>query len=154
MPNIFRDHIDKWLLLSETETDFAALFIRAWIPFNAWYCTSYQSKKDRECLDKIKTDNNQFRAKIVALLSGSDYDSKLFQAKVKRIYDLLEQNPIPDASPENRLTFKSIWIRENQFTSTTPIKTRRNHEFKAEKLSNGNINAMVVKSNVNPGVNP
>ncbi|MBP7304437.1 MAG: hypothetical protein KA938_06750 [Fervidobacterium sp.] len=150
MPNYFTGNIDKWLLLSESETDFAILFVRCWIPFNAWYCNNYGNTHDRSCIDKIKADGNQFRARIVALLGGSDYESKSFRAYVGQVHDLLERYPIPDASSGARISFSNIYFRENPL-STVPPKSRRNLEYKTERLSDGSFRAVVVTKTA-PGV--
>src|SRR5690349_23841087 len=148
MSNNFTGHIDKWLLLSETETDFATLFVRAWIPFNAWYCNSYGSTKDRECIDKIKTDGNQFRARLIALLTDTNVEAKRFRGFLGQLHELLEAFPIPNAHPSKRISFTSIYFRVNPKTVTNPPKKKRNLEYKVEKLSNQSIVAIVVNTNV------
>lgn len=148
MANNFVGHVDKWLLLSETETDFAILFVRAWIPFNAWYCNHYQRTQDRYCLDQIKSDNNQFRAKLVALLNG-DYDEALiFKSHLNQLHRLLEQHPIPDATT-SRVTFKNLWFRDNPVTVSPPI-TKRGLEYKAEYLTNRSVKALIVNKRTQP----
>ena len=151
MPNYFTGHIDKWLLLSESETDFAILFVRSWIPFNAWYCNNYGSPNDRVCMDKVKADGNQFRARMIALLKGSDNQSVRFKAYVGQIHELLEQHPIPDASADKRISFGSIYFRENP-TMSLPPQSKRNLEYKIERHSNGNVRAVVITKNRTPSV--
>jgi hypothetical protein len=152
MPNNFTGHIDKWLLLSESETDFAILFVRAWIPFNAWYCNNYGSTKDRTCIDQIKIDGNQFRARLVALLTGTNADSKRFRTFLGQLHELLEAHPIPDADPAKRISFINIYYRTNPKTVTNPTIKRRNLEYKVEKLSNDSIVAIVVNTTSVPPI--
>jgi len=149
MANNFVGHVDKWLLLSESETDFAILFVRAWIPFNAWYCNNYQNTNDRHCIDLIKTDQNQFRAKLVALLGGNYPEALLFKGHLANLHNLLEQNPIPEIG-DNRITFKSLWFRNNPVTVTNPLVRRRSLEYKVEKLSSGQVVAIIVNTRTNP----
>lgn len=150
MPNNFTGHIDKWLLLSESETDFAILFVRAWIPFNAWYCNNYSNTGDRYCIDQIKTDGNQFRARLIALINGTNTDSLRFKAQLGLLHELLEQFPIPDASIENRISFKNIYFRTNPTTSTNPPIRKRSLEYKAELLSTGSVRTVVINTRKTP----
>jgi hypothetical protein len=150
MANNFTGHIHKWLLLSESETDFAILFVRAWIPFNAWYCNNYNNTSDRYCIDQIKTDGNQFRARLIALLSGGDAESLKLKHHLRTLHELLEQHPIPDASVDKRITFKNIYFRTNPLTSTTPPLRKRSLEYKSELLSNNSVTAVVINTRKNP----
>jgi hypothetical protein len=150
MANNFVGHIDKWLLLSESETDFAALFVRAWIPFNAWYCNNYQSTNDRICLDQVKTDGNQFRAKLIALIDGDFPEAITFKYYLGLLHELLEQHPIPDATVEKRVTLSNICFRQNPKTVTNPIKRVRNLEYKVERFSNSSISAIIVDTRTTP----
>ncbi len=145
MANNFVGHVDKWLLLS----DFAILFVRAWIPFNAWYCNHYQNTKDRYCLDKIKSDNNQFRAKLIAVLNGNYPEALIFKSHLNQLYSLLEQHPIPDATLDKRVTFQNLWFRDNPITVSTPI-TKRGLEYKAEYLTNKSVKVLIVNTRVTP----
>lgn len=142
----FVGHIDKWLLLSESETDFALLFVKAWIPFNAWYCNNYRSTNDRECIDKIKTDNNQLRAKLIAIIGSQESESINFKNHFEQLHRILENHPIPDATVDARITFKNICFRTNPLTATVPPVRKRHNEYKAEKLSNGAVTAIITNS--------
>jgi len=146
MPNNFVGHVDKWLLLSESETEFAILFVRAWIPFNAWYCNTYQNTSDRYCIDAIKSDGNQFRAKIVALLQGDFAEAITFRSYLGNLHNLLERHPIPEADVEKRITFKNIWFRENPVTATNPPLKKRGLEYKVERLADKSVVAIIVNT--------
>jgi hypothetical protein len=136
--------------MSNNFTGFATLFVRAWIPFNAWYCNSYGSTKDRECIDRIKTDGNQFRARLMALLTDTSVEAKRFRSFLGQLHELLEAFPIPDAHPNKRITFTNIYFRVNPKTVTNPPRKKRNLEYKVEKLSNNSIVAIVVNTNTTP----
>ncbi len=150
MPNNFTGHIEKWLLLSESETDFAILFVRAWIPFNAWYCNSYKSTSDRYCLDQIKMDGNQFRARLVALLNGSDSESIRFKLHLGLLHELLERYPIPDSSLKKRISFNNIYFRTNPTTTTNPPIRKGSLEYKVELLSDNSVRAVIVNTRKAP----
>jgi len=149
MPNQFVGHVDRWLLLSESEVDYPLLFVRAWIPFNAWYCTNYQNTRDRYCIDSIKTDSNQFRAKLVALLNGDFDEAMIFKEHLENLHNLLERHPIPDSDPNNRVTFKNIYFRKNNIYSTQPPILRNRYQYKAEYANSG-TNAIILNTRQSP----
>ena len=62
MANNFVDHKERWLQIANGEFDYSIQFIKAWLPFNAWYCNSYPDHKnrDRPILEEIKKDNNLY----------------------------------------------------------------------------------------------
>lgn len=148
MPNNFTGHIDKWLLLSESETDFATLFVRSWIPFNAWYCNHYTNTSDRYCIDHIKTDGNQFRAKLIALLTGTNSESNKLKIFLRELKEVLEANPIPDAS-DNQISFTNIYFRRNPKNLVSPTR-KRNMEYKAEVRANNSVLALIVNPTTTP----
>jgi hypothetical protein len=144
MANLFVEHKDRWLALAEADTDFAVMFIKAWLPFNVWYCNNYPDKnnKDRPILEEIKQDNNLFRTRLIALLNGNDAESKQFRTLVGQLHIALEKFYIPDAS--NRITFTNIWFRENPNRIFT-LPPKRRLEYKAEIRANNSVQAMILE---------
>ncbi|CAH0999369.1 hypothetical protein LEM8419_00667 [Neolewinella maritima] len=147
MPNQFFGHINKWLLLSQSDTDFASLFVRAWIPFNAWYVNHYQITRDRECIDNLKSDNNHFRSRMIALLQTNDDAAQEFKYYLAKLQRRLDMYPIPDAV--NPISLRSIYYRENPIMSTTPVVENRGRLYKAEKLAGGDITLQILNKNNN-----
>lgn len=133
MPNIFVENKDRWLALAESESEFPILFIRAWIPFNAWYCNTYPDKKnkDRPILDTMKSDSNLFRTRIIALLQGTDADALNFRNALAQLHYSLEKYYIPNAA--NRITFSNISFRLNPQTSFS--KRYKGYDYKAEVVT-------------------
>lgn len=150
MPNQFVGHIDRWLLLSESEVDYPLLFVRAWIPFNAWYCNNYQITKDRECIDNIKSDANQFRARLVALLNGTYDEAIVFKQHLEHLHNLLEMYPIPESDPNKRLSFNNLYFRRNSLASTTPPLTKNNFQYKAEIATNNSVMVIILNKRSTP----
>lgn len=146
MANLFVDHKDRWLSLAESDSDFAVLFIRLWIPFNAWYCNAYPHHKnaDRPILEEMKIDNNLFRVRIVAHLDGNDSDSQQFKIFLGQLHIALERFYIPDA--DNRISFRNLKYRVNPVTSFSPARPIRNLNYKAEILTSGQVNAVIIEA--------
>jgi len=133
MPNNFVEHKDRWLQIANGEFEYSILFIKAWLPFNAWYCNSYPEEKnrDRPILTKIKTDNNLFKTRIISLLEGDNEESVFFRINLVKLHKQLELCKVPNV--ENSISFRSINYRENPDTIFN--KTYRNYRFKIEFIT-------------------
>lgn len=146
MANIFVDHKDRWLALAESDSDFAVQFIRAWIPFNAWYCNAYphHDNRDAPILNEMKGDNNLFRTRIIALLSGSDAEALQFKSYLGQLHITLERFFMP--SSDSRITFTELKYRLNpvRIYPSIPNPVRRMN-YKAEIMANNHVQAMIVE---------
>ncbi|UGS21812.1 hypothetical protein [Flavobacterium cyclinae] len=133
MANNFVDHKDRWLLIANGDFEYPILFIKSWLPFNAWYCNNYphHKNKDRPILEEMKSDNNLFKTRIIALLQNSDQDSTIFQSNLVKLHNYLESYKVPNAI-EN-ISFKSLNYRVNPKTSF--VKAHRNHNYKVEIIT-------------------
>lgn len=75
MPRANQDNVRQWL--EKTDIDYFTHFVKAWIPFNAWYRLNYDTlRTEREILDEVKRDGNRIRSRIMAKLGGTDPDSQ------------------------------------------------------------------------------
>lgn len=107
-------HINNWI--DRAELDYYTMFIKTWIPYNAWYMHNFydedQSRtSDKDIINYIKNNSNKYRDKIRSLINGSSDNSKLFFNHLSILHYQLEQHPIPDY--DNRLTFQTISIENN-----------------------------------------
>ena len=65
----------QWL--DQSDIDHFTYFVKAWIPFNAWYRHSYETlESGREILNAIKSDGNRIRSRFIAKLEGADPESE------------------------------------------------------------------------------
>ena len=54
MPSPNKDNIKQWL--EQSDVDYFTHFVKAWIPFNAWYRHAYDTlRTEREILDEVKS---------------------------------------------------------------------------------------------------
>lgn len=135
MANQFVEHKDRWLLLSEhSDFEYALLFIRTWIPFNAWYCNNYPDLKnnDSKILKNVKADNNLFRTRIISLLQGTDNESKFFRELIGELHGSLEKYYVPNHN--DRITFHNLYFRDNPKKVCLDMKRKIN--YKAELVVN------------------
>lgn len=93
-------HIDRWV--ERSEQDFYMLFVKTWIPFNAWYkreiAPSTLKGQDRECINYICTHSNTYKDKILSYLNGTDRQSVRFKQEVADLHEALLAHTIPNSS--------------------------------------------------------
>ncbi|WP_287693246.1 hypothetical protein, partial [Microcystis sp. M078S1] len=78
---MYTENSEKWKNLASI--DYFTHFIKAWIPFNAWYKNFYPDlTTDRKAIDEIKSTSNKFRNKLVSLLINGDNDGVAFKSRI------------------------------------------------------------------------
>lgn len=128
MASLYTENSEKWKTLASI--DYFTQFVKAWIPFNAWYKNYYPNlKTDREAINEIKSHPNKFRNKFVSLLDGSSNESVFFQNRIAELHLELEQTHI--FNKNQRINFESIVIEENPQKQYYFLK--RNLTYKVER---------------------
>jgi hypothetical protein len=107
-------HINNWI--ERAELDFYTMFIKTWIPFNAWYMRDFYDESinrtsDKSIIEFLNSNSNKYRDKIKSLLRGNDDISKEFITLLGKLHYELEAHPIPDY--ENRISFSTINLIKN-----------------------------------------
>lgn len=118
--------IERWI--EKSGIDYYMSFIKAWIPFNAWYMSEYYDEdakltSDSAIIDKIKKEDNQFKQKIRSLITTSGEDSEEFKKHLYHLQKSLEAHPL---SKGDSLSFDRICIflnTEKNITFTSGKKT-------------------------------
>lgn len=110
--------INNWINRAELVMDYYTLFIKAWIPYNAWYMHNFYDEdsnpkrdKDAAIIGYINSTSNRYRDKIKSLLRGADAQSIEFRLLLGKLHFELEANPIPDF--DKRITFSTINLTRN-----------------------------------------
>jgi len=110
--NKFHGNVSSWVKLADVQIEYFSQFAKAWIPFNAWFSTSYMNENnDRDIINRIKKETNDFRDKITTHLRLNDDESIFFLQTLGRLHLELERCNIP--SIENRISFTSVVIEKN-----------------------------------------
>ncbi|MEQ8572464.1 MAG: hypothetical protein RIB63_00270, partial [Fulvivirga sp.] len=98
--------------------DYYTMFIKSWIPFNAWYMKDFYDESstpkrtsDRSIIDFLNANSNKYRDKIKSLLRGTDVASKDFLELLAKLHYELESHPIPDY--DNRISFLTVSLSRN-----------------------------------------
>ena len=91
----YTEHADKWKALADI--DYFTHFVKAWIPFNAWYRTYYPAlDTDRAAINEIKNTHNGVRNRFISLLTGIDNHSEQFRSNIAHLHYCLQNTVIED----------------------------------------------------------
>jgi hypothetical protein len=118
MPSI--ENVKRWT--EQMGIDYYTQFIRAWIPFNAWYNMSYPDlDSDRAKINQMKRTTNSFSDGIISLIRNVNAEATLFKSYISDLHKSLMDFPIRNG--ENIISFESIIIERN-------TKTNVNYEYR------------------------
>jgi len=142
MTNYYVENTEAWKALSNI--DYFTYFVKAWIPFNAWYRNSYPAlESDAEIMHQIRTQPNSFKNRIISLLENTDSDSIVFKENLYRLHYQLERNHIYNRGV--RISFENIVVEENPVITET--RTYRGFSYNVE-IDAGNkrkITSTIIK---------
>lgn len=124
-------HIGNWI--DRAEPDFYMMFIKAWIPFNAWYMTNFYDEAsgivtDRAIINHVKSNDNTFVRRIKSLLRGNDAVSLEFKHSLGKMEMELRAHAVPNE--HDRLSFANVCLVSNN--SHTYQMTRGHYQFKGQ----------------------
>lgn len=110
MANHYTTNKDEWKALADI--DYFGMFVKAYIPFNAWLNVNYPtSNMDREKINSIKRENNPFRSRIYSLLENESIEGNNFRTTIGELHYLLENHYI--YNQDRRITFSDIVLGKN-----------------------------------------
>lgn len=134
-----KTHINNWI--SKAEHDYYTMFIKAWIPFNAWYFAEYSTKKDSVALKAIKNSKNKIRNRIEALLKNNDYESKIFRFNLAQLHLQLEKRSV--INYDSIVSFRNI-ILEDYTPSPFTATDKKGNIYKALPDKNEGYRAVIL----------
>jgi hypothetical protein len=132
-------HIDNWI--AKAEPDYYTMFVKAWIPFNAWYFTEYNTKKDSYALEQIKTTRNKIRNRIESLLQNEDNDSRSFRYNLAQLHLQLENRTILNYGEQ--VSFKKI-VLDGVIPQPVTDNDRKGNIYKAIPNKNTGYRAVII----------
>lgn len=110
MANNYTAHKDEWKVLADI--DYYGMFVKTYIPFNAWMNVSYHVlNTDRAKINEIKHNTNPFRNKICSLLESPSQDGQVFRNAIGDLHYLLENHYI--YNQEKRITLTCVVTGKN-----------------------------------------
>lgn len=109
----FRGNIDHWL--KQSEPDYYIFFLKAWIPFNAWYVAElpHLEKKDTKIIKELQDNPNSKPRSIIEnyLKTGNRPDSVKFIAHLAELHHSLETKSLKHNG--TKLSFTNLSLTEN-----------------------------------------
>lgn len=132
-------HIDNWI--AKAEPDFYTMFVKVWIPFNAWYFTEYNTKNDSVALKQIKDTRNKIRNRIEALLLNDDNESKAFRFNLAQLHFQLENRRVMNYG--SIVSFQNIVI-EDYLPSPSTDSDKTGNIYKAIPDKTKGYRAVIV----------
>lgn len=139
--NDFRGNIDHWF--RQSEPDYYIFFLKAWIPFNAWYVAElpHLQKKDTQIIKELQDNiNSKPRAVIENYLKNNDVYAKKFKSHLAELHYFLEAKSIFHNG--GKLSFANLILSENPKKFETDTDSKGNI-YKAE-IKKDYIQALVV----------
>ena len=111
----FRGNIDHWF--RQSEPDYYLFFLKAWIPFNAWYVSELPllNKNDALIIKELQDHpNSKPRSIIEAYLENETrYDAKNFRSHLAELHHFLEAKSLKHNG--RKLSFTSIFQNSIKF---------------------------------------
>lgn len=137
-------HVEEWV--KRAEHDYFVMFIKAWIPFNAWYkreCTlaAIPNTSDSACISFVCDQPNVFKTKIISLLNGVDKESRRFKMELAELHDALNRHVIPE--PASAINFSTM---VPGITSPSLVELDfRSYHYKIERVRSGDSFSYLIR---------
>ncbi len=99
--------------IENSNVDYFTHFIKAWIPFNAWYKQKWpELHTDRNAINKIKDTANETRSAIINFLDSETDIAKTFKSNLSTLHFQLMENTIENRG--ERISFEKVIIGKNR----------------------------------------
>jgi len=138
------ENIKLWM--SQIEPDYFMQFIRAWIPFNAWYVQAYPDlkKNDKDIIKALQDNLDSKPKEIIKILIGNidkeNHEALKFQSHFAELHFQLEKTPVNHNG--KKLSFRNLSLTENPKKHSNTVDTKGN-VYKVEKNSGGYFQAYI-----------
>jgi hypothetical protein len=110
-------NLRQWLV--QSEVDYFTHFVKAWIPFNAWYRVEYgDNQTERDILELVKSDGNRIRTRMIARIGASDQEGDEVRNHLAALHRRLSTDPIEDRY-RRRISFENVSIGRNPKSQET-----------------------------------
>ncbi|MEQ9368279.1 MAG: hypothetical protein RIG63_04500 [Coleofasciculus chthonoplastes F3-SA18-01] len=125
MSSLYTENSEKWKGLSSI--DYFTQFVKAWIPFNAWYKTYYpECNTDRQAIDHLKANPNKIRDKLISLINDPNNEGVIFKSRISDLHFRLERKYLYNRN--ERITFFQITVESNPNLRNSFTRNRCRYE--------------------------
>lgn len=140
--NPYIENSERWKTLASI--DYFTQFVKAWIPFNAWYRNVFPDfERDRDTIEQIKTVSNSFKDKLLRLLDGSDNECIQMKNYISDLHYQLERKYI-FVKDNVRISFTEIVIEANPNFEETLQRSGITYKCTRDRSNHKNINIRVL----------
>lgn len=106
-------YIHEWY--EKADIDYFGAFVKVYIPFNAWMNQHFPDvTKDREMINRVKTDINDFRDAIVNWIEMDDQDGAEFRGLIGSLHAALAHSTLSNNG--EKISFENVWTGMNVTT--------------------------------------
>ena len=138
-----------WIYKIDIEIDYFSAFIKAWIAFNSWYRTKYNDKQDIKIIEKIKSQNNEFKNYINSLLDSLSDESIKFKENIGNLHRALTNAAIMTRERSSKVIQISFANIAMVNTKNNCDETYRMSRYILMRTNNSIESKIVNKNNVN-----
>lgn len=118
-------NIKQWM--EDSEPDYYLLFVKAFIPYNAWYMMNFYNEDEKRTNDRsiidfmkiAKPGENRYKDRILTLLKGNNAEAKSFKKHLACLHFELRNHPIPNV--DEAISFKQVYIASKKPEDYAPI---------------------------------
>lgn len=142
---VSQENINRWI--DQANIDYIGHYIKAWIPFNAWYNNTFpQLSTDRAKINTIKNEPNTVRNAVNTLLETDSQLSLEFRSHLATLIFHLQEYQIDGR--EGRISFENI-VKERNTINQKQIVFNRNKYFlhRTDGVSVGQVTSMQINVN-------
>lgn len=123
------ENIRRWI--EQSEIDYISQYIKAWIPFNAWYNAEYDDLNlDRQKINAIKNKPNVVRNKFNSLMELTGQENQEFTSYLASLHNELQSVQID--SKDGRIWFNDIVKEKNPHSQINETRNRIDYYIKRE----------------------
>lgn len=148
-------NLKQWLDLADI--DYFTCYVKAWIPFNAWYRHEYEAlAQERDILNEVKRDGNRIRARFIAKIDGGDAEAEELRNYIAALHRRLSNDPLQDRR-KRKVSFEQVLIGPNP--SRIGERKVGHWIYKVERITNskqviatitssrGNVHSTITQTN-------
>lgn len=131
-----QDNLRRWQ--EQADIDWFSQFIKAWIPFNAWFRYTYgHDLSERKVLEGIKAGGNVVFSGITPLLTNTSQDAENFRQHIALLHERLENCVITNGG--RSVSFRQVDVGPNSNKVATESFRRVNYTVERDRPASGNV---------------
>lgn len=129
------DNLKRWI--EQSNIDYVTYFIKAWIPFNAWYNSYYTSLDgERAKINATKNSSNPVRNGINTYLENEGQEGESFRNFLSGLHNGLQNHHLDNR--EGRISFHEI-IKERNPKNVVDNEEIRNIKYYLKRIDGGRL---------------